>query len=73
MYAIRSYYGADAGSGLDCRGIAEGDRAGHALGAKRAEDGERGLGADPLHRDQQPMPFLLDQGGEAEELRNNFV
>ena len=35
---------------------------------ERAEHGERDLGADALHGLQQPEPFALDVGGEAEQL-----
>ena len=36
-------------------------------GLQRREDGERDLGADALHRLQQPEPLALDVGEEAEE------
>ena len=61
--------GADAGRGLNRARIAKGDRAGHPFHAKGAQNRQRRLGPHPLHRGQQPVPFLFQQCSKAEQLQ----
>ena len=58
----------DAGRARHRRLVAHRNRLGELGGPERAEHGERDLGADALHGLQQPKPFALEVGGEAEQL-----